>query len=291
MARAGGRSRRRRRWLVAAGVGLTGVAVAGFLVWRAYRDTSTEVDVEAVVSEFRAATTTGAPPTGAPRTIASTDPAPVAPTNPAAVPRRLPEPGVYVYATTGRESVDALGGTDHDYPAETTITVLRGGCGVLLRWVALEERTEEWDLCLDPGGDLVGTYYESYHRFFGRDDRRRYECGQSTLLPARVTGGASWGRTCDGGDRTEVVRLEVIGVEPVTVGGDAVDSVHLRVATELSATDGTTSESHGELWLHPQTGLPLRQTDRTATTSPQVIGDVHYEEQYELVLTSLEPHR
>jgi hypothetical protein len=81
----------------------------------------------------------------------------------------------------------------------------------------------------------------------------------------------------------------VVGVEPLAVGGEAVDSVHLRVATDLSATDGTTSSSQGELWLHPQTGLPLRQIDRTATTSPQVIGDVHYAEQYELVLTSLEP--
>jgi hypothetical protein len=268
---------------VATGVGLAGVAVAGFLVWRAYRDTSTEVAVDAVVDEFRAATT-DVPATTAPATSA-----PVETTHPAAPPRRLPSAGVYVYATTGGESVDALAGTDHDYPAETTITVLRAGCGVVLRWVALEERTEEWDLCLGGGGDLFGTYYESYHRFFGRDDRRRYECGESTLLPAGVAGGDSWGRTCDGGDRTEVVRVEVVGVEPLAVGGEAVDSVHLRVATDLSATDGTTSSSQGELWLHPQTGLPLRQIDRTATTSPQVIGDVHYAEQYELVLTSLEP--
>jgi hypothetical protein len=136
MARAAGRSGRRRLWLVATGVGLAGVAVAGFLAWRAYRDTSTEVAVDAVVDEFRAATTDG-PATTAPATTAPATSAPVETTHPAAPSRRLPSPGVYVYATTGSESVDALAGTDHDYPAETTITVLRAGCGVVLRWVAL----------------------------------------------------------------------------------------------------------------------------------------------------------
>ena len=41
----------------------------------------------------------------------------------------LPEPGVYVYATTGSAKVDALNGAAHTYPAETTITVTLEGCG------------------------------------------------------------------------------------------------------------------------------------------------------------------
>ena len=38
----------------------------------------------------------------------------------------LPMTGVYGYTTVGRESVDALGGAEHIYPDETTITFVAG---------------------------------------------------------------------------------------------------------------------------------------------------------------------
>jgi hypothetical protein len=246
-------------------------AVAGFIVWRTYRDTSTQVAIDTIIDEFRAR--------------------PLEATGSTAPTVRLPEPGVYVYSTTGSESVDALGGASHDYPSETTITVVRTGCGVVLRWVALAERSEEWDLC--PGGDggLESSYYESYHRFFGQDDRRRYECGVSTILPAGVAAGDRWARSCSSGDRTEVTSTQVVGTEAMTIGGRTVDAVHLRLAAELSAEDGTSGTTQTEVWLDGATGLPLRHVLQGTTTSPQVIGDVHFQERYELVLTSLDPRR
>ncbi len=39
------------------------------------------------------------------------------------------------------EEVDALVGSRHAYPSESTITVRPGGCGVLMRWDVLEERS------------------------------------------------------------------------------------------------------------------------------------------------------
>src|SRR5262245_41031561 len=48
--------------------------------------------------------------------------------------------GVYLYSTRGEESVDALGGATHHYPARTTITVVEVPCGVRLQWQPLEER-------------------------------------------------------------------------------------------------------------------------------------------------------
>jgi hypothetical protein len=37
--------------------------------------------------------------------------------------------GVYLYDTTGGESLDVLGGVTHRYPATTTIALTRAGCG------------------------------------------------------------------------------------------------------------------------------------------------------------------
>jgi hypothetical protein len=246
-------------------------AIAALVAWRTYRDTSTRVAIDTVIDDFRAR--------------------PAETTAPAVAAVRLPSPGVYVYASTGSESVDALGGTTHHYPVETTVTVLLSGCGVVLRWVALEERSEEWDLCPDGRGGLESSYYEAYHRFFGQDDRRRYECGASTILRATVEVGDHWERTCSSGDRTEVTATEVVGFEPITIGDVTTVAVHLRLAAELSSDDGTSGTTGIELWLDPRTGLPLRHVEQGATTSPQVIGDVHYEEHYELVLTSLHPRR
>jgi hypothetical protein len=247
------------------------VALAAVIVWRTYRDTSTEVAIDSIVDEFRARPAETTPPTA-----------------PAV---RLPAPGVYVYATTGSESIDALGGATHHYPAETTITVVASGCGVVLRWVALAERSEEWDVCAGAAGGLDGSYYESYHRFFGQDDRRRYQCGVATIVPATVAAGDRWERTCSAGDRTEVTSTEVVGTETMTIGGRIVDAAHVRLAAELSADDGTSGTRQMEAWLDRTTGLPLRYVEQGATTSPQVIGDVHFQERYELVLTSLDPRR
>jgi hypothetical protein len=258
------------------------VAVGGLVAWRALRDTATEVDVESVVESFRAATSAPTTPTKA------TSATPVAPTT---APPALPAPGVYVYATTGGEEVDALGGTSHHYPAETTITVRPAGCGVALLWIALEERSEEWELCAGEDGALYTTWYKAYHRFFGQEDRRRYDCPEGAAILRPATAGTRWQATCTSGELTEVTRTEVVGREPLVVGARAVDSVHLALDVELHGDDGTTGTAEADLWLHAQTGLPLRRVERVSTTSPQVVGDVHYEERYELVLTSLDPRR
>jgi hypothetical protein len=69
----------------------------------------------------------------------------------------VPEPGVYVYASRGFDSVDALTGARHDYPAQTTVTVTTEGCGVRVRWNTVRERWDEWfiDRWLRPRAGLV----------------------------------------------------------------------------------------------------------------------------------------
>jgi hypothetical protein len=247
------------------------VIVAGVGVWQfVLRDTTTEVPVDAVVDEFRTSSTTAATVT---------------------VAAHLPEVGVYVYSTVGDEGVDALGGARHRYPGETTITVSRGSCGVVLQWLALEERSEQWDLCVDADGHLYGTYYEARHEFFGQDDRRRYTCPDSITVLPEVPAGAGWRTTCTSDGLTEITESTNLGTERLDIGGTGVEAVRLQVSTTLSGDDGTHGTSSTEVWLDPVTALPLRRVERNSTTSSQVIGDVHYDERYELTLTSLQPRR
>src|SRR5688572_23871693 len=68
------------------------------------------------------------------------------------------EEGVYVYATDGYEETDALSGQRHDYPAQTTMTVSKQGCGYRWRWQPLKERWEESDGCRTSAGYVLERF-------------------------------------------------------------------------------------------------------------------------------------
>ncbi|HEX7096593.1 MAG TPA: hypothetical protein VF183_11965, partial [Acidimicrobiales bacterium] len=108
----------RRLWWVLAGFA-AGVVVTALVAWLWLRsDSADPVDVADVVERYRASTT------NAPTPIVD-----------ASV-----TPGVYVYRTSGSERVDALGGSTHDYPEQTTITVTHDEPCARLRWDALSQR-------------------------------------------------------------------------------------------------------------------------------------------------------
>ncbi len=129
--------RARRRWLVAGVVLAALVAATGALLF-VFRDRANPVEREDVDSTL----VTGGGEPG--------------------------DFGLYLYATDGFESTDALVGSRHDYPAQTYITIQPGGCGTLVRWQALEERWDEWDFCAD--GSLAG--WQGYHEWFGSGTSR-----------------------------------------------------------------------------------------------------------------------
>ena len=230
--------------------------------WFALRDTTEPVSVEEAVAGFRSQTE-----------AASAEPG-------------LPEPGVYVYTATGGESVDALIGSEHAYPAQLTITVLHEGCGYVLRWEFLRRRSTEREYCPAPGGLELRRQTE-IHTFFGREETTDYRCEPGSL--ARPAAGTSFGWNCSTGTKTEVAEGEVVGVETLTVAGVAVETIHLRVETRLTgATRGTGGV---EVWLEHATGLPVRELTWNDNVTDAAIGDVRYQERYELELTSLEPRR
>jgi hypothetical protein len=253
---------RRTRIVLGAVVGAVVVvaAAAAFVFGVVLRDTAEPASVADAVARYRAAAAAGETP--------------------------IP-PGVYVYATTGEESISALGGTTHRYPARSTITVTTAPCGMTLRWDVLKTRTTTWEICAEGEQQEVASWVER-HVFFGQDDRTTWRCVGWTWLP----GPGSEERApleCDGGDTTMSGAVEDLGVETLTVAGDPVATVHLRVrAAERGVARGPVVEDR---WVESETGLPVRvrYSVRTANVSP--IGDVTFTERFTVRLLSLEPRR
>jgi hypothetical protein len=234
-------------------------AIAAAVVWAlVLRDTAEPASVDDAVRRFREAAQSGDTPAPA---------------------------GVYVYATSGEESISALGGTTHRYPRRSTITVTSHPCGMTLRWDVLTTRANTYTVCAEDDGQRLDGWSES-HRFFGQDDRTEWRCTDTAWLPAP---GEQPRYSCSSPDTRQEGSQTVVGDEKVTVAGAEVDAVHLRIeAVERGTARGPLAE---ERWLEPETGLPLRIVYRVRTANDSPIGDVTFEERYELRLLSLEPRR
>lgn len=195
-------------------------------------------------------------------------------------------PGVYTYATGGSEGVSALGGTEHRYPATSTITVTAGGCGPALRWDVLVDRWNSWTVCRGTEGQQL-TAWSEHHQFFGQGDATEWTCPTATWSTSRPAADLPF--TCRSSSSTESGTTSVEGPETLLVGTARVPTTHLRTtATEAGDARGSVVEDR---WTETSTGLPIRMTStvRTANTSP--VGDVMFTETYDLRLTSLEPRR
>ena len=195
--------------------------------------------------------------------------------------------GLYKYATTGYETTDALGDARHDYPPETYLTIQPGGCGTLVRWQPLAQRYEEWDYC--PDGRMDGWY--SYFEWFQFGNTDHWECPQ----PADVQGepGSSWTIECfrsetpNAAAAVETITYEVLGHEPITVGTQEVQTLHVR-ATEVG-TGGSVADGVVDTWYLPGTHLPVRRTVVYDSITDSRIGSVRYHEQAEIQLISFLP--
>lgn len=265
------------------------LAVAGGFTVKALwpHDTATVVEAEEALDRFRNTTTSVAATTT---------------TLPDAPPLELPLPGVYRYATTGAETVDILGGATHTYPAETLLTVTSHGCGVQLRWDLLEERREEWRLCVTRDGIEFQATAVQYHEFFENGRTEQMVCHRDVVVvrdtaAAATTTAATDTAAAPPGTAEAVTCLldgrpwdpvwEHLGTEDVTVGGTAVAATHVRMTVDMPGDHY--EHTVIDWWLAPS-GLPLRMTaTKESKTDSGVIGDVIYTEQYDVTLRSTEP--
>ncbi|MBN2112986.1 MAG: hypothetical protein JW785_02530 [Acidimicrobiia bacterium] len=246
----------RKAWMIVGGIALALVVAVGAVLF-AFRDTATSVDEE----EIGLTVVTGG---GAPGDY-----------------------GLYTYATTGYETTDALAGGRHDYPTQTYLTIQPGGCGSLVRWQALEERYEEWDIC--PDGTLAG--FASFHEWFRVANTDVFECPEP--MPIQGEPGETWTAEClrvssqEAGEGTHTLSYEVIGTETLVVGGEEVETRHVRISTlETGDTEGYANR---DIWYLPGTNLLVRWVEQRASTTQSRIGEVDYAEQFEVLLTSLRP--
>jgi hypothetical protein len=196
----------------------------------------------------------------------------------------LPRPGVYVYATHGGDSVDALSGDHHTYPATTTLTVTASGCGVVERWDVAKERWEESQRCIE--GDAVRTgSFTTYDEFFGQNQTDAYTCS-GDARPLDAARGATWATTCLEPGTTEVHHGTVVGVEPMQVGTVNVSTLHVRITIDSGqASDSQVTDS----WFQAGTDFLVAQQTSNRTSNPSPVGAVTYHEDYEIHLTSFEP--
>ena len=268
--------RRVPRWLITGMVIALVVPLAIFVVISLLLDdTTTPVATDDVVADFRDdATTTPIAPTPTPDTPDSLT---------------VAAAGVYVYETTGRESIDALGGASHDYPAETTVTVRSTDCGATYRWVAIEERSELMDVCAIDGA-LALRGYVADHEFFSQGDNKPLTCDAPVVLlaPGREPGVTTG--VCRGAGLVEELTVVVLAPESVTVGPEVVQAVPVQINVVVGPPDGhTQGASTTRLLIDPVTGVLVGWSEATMTTADSQVGSVDYEETFELQLTSLEP--
>jgi len=253
-------------------LGVTGAAAAAAFV--ASRDTAIAYGEDAALRDFREGTQSS---TATPRPTPTSG----GPEGSAIV------PGVYSYATTGYESVDALGGSRHDYPATTTITYSPTACGLEERWRPLEGRFGANLICDGGTGREMRTTQQE-RTFFGNVAAQLLVCDDGlTLLPDEPKVGDQWARQCTGPDTQVLLAGSVLGLEELQVGGTPVPVVHVLLeGTSSGRGVGTTRR---EVWLQKGTGLVVKAVGATDTSSDSLAGTTSYEERYEIVLQSLEP--
>ena len=196
--------------------------------------------------------------------------------------------GVYIYATNGSESVNALGGTRHVYPARTSITAIEVPCGIRLRWAALEKRSTTWTFCSTPAGIELRVSDER-HAFYNISDHSVYMCSGRLLIPKKPFAGVTEPFSCRSSRNLEVGEVHIISLGPLDIGGRRVDAIH--ASTDLTIRSHDSGSESIEWWLDAATAIPLRIDLRSRTSRKMWVGRVQYHEDLSLRLLSLTPLR
>lgn len=297
----------RWRW-AGCGAAAIAVAAAGYVAVQRWwpHDSATEITVDEVLDRYRddmAGAPAGPPPRTALPTPATTSALAVAPTSTAATaptvavtaapvttqppaPPALPDPGVYVYTTRGREHVTALGGTEHVYPTQTLLTVTPTGCGVHLRWDLLAERYEEWNLCRGPDAIVLAPDGVQFHQFFGQSQTDLAVCRAAVPIAPAPPVGTSIDRDCTlaGEAWHPVWTAQAQG--SAELDGASVATSEFHVTIDL---DGDLPEHSTQRWSFAPNGLPVAIEFDMESVNPSPVGDVTYTETITATLVALEP--
>lgn len=258
---------RRRRYIAIAAI--LCLVVAGYLVWRAFpRDRAAPVAAGEAVRIFRQ------------RSV-----------GPLSARPGEPEPGVYRYATSGEESVEAALGvlsTSHHYRGASTISVIPTRCGLVQRWQVLATRWTEVASCRDQGGYRLLSVDEM-HEFFGVRRNVLYRCREPVRPgPTKLRPGMEWRGHCATNDSSRESRFRVLGFQRVRVGDRSFAAVHTLTRLRMLGTySGSASQ---EDWRRRSDGLLLRRISRTHGSLGGTVS-ADYAESYEIRILTLHPSR
>ena len=184
-----------------------------------------------------------------------------------------------------------LGTRQHPYPRRTAITVSVTPRGCLRsRWDALATRHDGTLSCPRADGTFHLIDEDEEHAFAGHLDQRAYVCTpSSTAGPARLAGGVTWHSRCAIPGTTTIDDGSVLGPRTLTLDGARIRTILLRTSTRVSGD--TTGVGTTLTWVLPRNRLIVRRTIANTNTTDTLVGDVRYEEQATLALTTASPRR
>lgn len=196
-------------------------------------------------------------------------------------------PGVFSYATTGGESLNLVG-MSRSFPAGTHMVVAppqSGSCSTV-EWVPVVQHTESTTVCPSIDHSLSVAALVSHETIGGSTTTTVITCPDTTyLVPPIAAAGVRWTSLCHQQSPSENVFLHgvVVGGGPVEVQGNAVPTVHVRLAFDFVGPDAGTSPA--DYWISTGRGLIVRESETAHITQ----GGVRYTERMDARLTSLTP--
>lgn len=266
-------ARRVRWWIPAAALGgLVVLGIGAAVVLFLTRETPDARPVEAAVEDFRSSTSQESDDTG-------------------------PVPGVYQLQGEGREKISIPPVEQEDGSTmPMTVTVDEEGCWTI-RIDYNEAHWQDWDLCRE-GSTVAETGGHTFQRWdFGAlvvENLSTFVCEPAVpFVVLDAEPGDVVDRSCTGtndqvaGTTTSAGTVTVVAIEPIDIGGEEVEAVHVRRDTDL--TGAQTGTEALDLWVSTTDGLPLRGDRAVTVDSDSPIGTVTYTEEGTWQLRSTEP--
>jgi hypothetical protein len=210
-----------------------------------------------------------------------------------------PQPGVYQYRGDGVDRISVLGTTQRwGSEVRGIVTNDGGGCWTF-EALFNSLHSQSWRYCVRDGA-LYEHGGESVQEFdFGTwsaKDHSTFTCSQpGVVLRARERVGASYPLRCEGHSEqndTDTVSsgtMTLVGRETIDVGGEPLETFHVRSARTVSRDQHGTERSDN--WFSVKTGLLVKMTRDIQVSSKTFIGDVRYHEQGTIELLSTTPTR
>lgn len=262
------------------------VVVVGVVAFLAWPRGGTAVSEDEALENFRSdrSSTTAGDGSG------ESDEAPPDGSDPADATASLPVPGVYSFATTGRESVKLgpLPAETRDYPATVPVTVTAGaedGC-FTVKVDLLAEHREDTTYCTTEDGGLRLAGHEKRQVVGPMKPVATMTCHDDVLVdPNTDEGELSCSLTVDGGpaklDAT-VAGTIATRSSAIEVDGQSVDAVEVAIVNILSGDlSGSWTET---IWMSTEDWLPLR-----IQRELDMAGLATFSESSDLTIQSLEP--